>query len=67
MDKEKAKQFSERMDSSFEGIGNRNWHGNGKVIIVSSYKDSPAEKAGLKPKDQIIKVDGESVEGIGFG
>ena len=64
MDKETAKQFSETLDSSFEGIGTEIGMENGKVIIVSPYKDSPAEKAGLKPKDQIIKVDGESVEGL---
>ena len=64
MDKETAKQFSETLDSSFEGIGTEIGMEDGKIIIVSPYKDSPAEKAGLKPKDQIIKVDGESVEGL---
>ena len=64
MDKETAKQFNETLDSSFEGIGTEIGMEDGKVIIVSPYKDSPAEKAGLKPKDQILKVNGESVEGL---
>lgn len=64
MNKEMAEQFNEALDSSFEGIGTEIGVEDGKVIIVSPYKDSPAEKAGLKPKDQIIKVDEKSVEGL---
>lgn len=33
-----------------------------KFIIISVTKDSPAEKAGLKAGDQIIKVDGKTYE-----
>ncbi|TCN26766.1 S41 family peptidase [Mesobacillus foraminis] len=64
MDKKTAKQFSETLESSFEGIGAEVSMIDNKVIIVSPFKDSPAEKAGLKPNDQILKVDGESVEGL---
>ena len=64
MDKDTAKQFNETLDSTFEGIGTEIGMEDGNIIIVSPYKDSPAEKAGLKPKDQIIRVDGESVEGL---
>ena len=64
MDKEMAEQFNEVLDSSFEGIGTEIGMEDGKIIIVSPYKDSPAEKAGLKPKDEILKVDGESVKGL---
>ncbi|PLS17919.1 peptidase S41 [Bacillus sp. M6-12] len=63
MNKETAKQFEETLDSSFEGIGTEIGIEEGKIIIISPYKNSPAEKAGLKPKDQILKVNGESVEG----
>lgn len=66
MDKEMAEQFNETLDSSFEGIGTEIGVEQGKIIIVSPYKNSPAEKAGLKPKDEIVKVDGESVEGLGL-
>lgn len=64
MDKNATQQFNESLDSSFEGIGTEIGVEDSKVIIVSPYKDSPAEKAGLKPKDQIISVDGENVEGL---
>ena len=64
MDKEMAEQFNEVLDSSFGGIGTEIGMEDGKIIIVSPYKDSPAEKAGLKPKDEFLKVDGESVKGL---
>lgn len=64
MNKETAKQFSQTLDSKFEGIGAEVSMVDSKVIIVSPFKDSPAEKAGLKPNDQILKVDGESLDGV---
>ncbi|MCQ6275717.1 peptidoglycan-binding protein [Bacillus sp. V3B] len=64
MDKETAKQFSQALDSAFEGIGAEVSMVDGKIVIVAPFKDSPAEKAGIKPYDQILKVDGESVEGL---
>ncbi|MED3561602.1 S41 family peptidase [Bacillus xiapuensis] len=64
MDKETAKQFSQTLDSSFEGIGAEVGMEDGKIVIVSPFKNSPAEKAGLKPKDQILKIDGKSVQGL---
>jgi carboxyl-terminal processing protease len=64
MDKETASQFTQSLDSSFEGIGAEVSMVDGKVTIVAPFKDSPAEKAGLKPNDQIIKIDGESIEGL---
>ncbi len=64
MDEETAAQFNESLESSFEGIGAEVSMMEGKVTIVAPFKDSPAEKSGLKPNDQIIKIDGESIEGL---
>jgi carboxyl-terminal processing protease len=64
MDKDTAKQFNDTLQSSFEGIGAEVSTVDGKIMIVSPFKNSPAEKAGLKPNDQILKVDGESIEGL---
>ncbi|CAM3977405.1 S41 family peptidase [Mesobacillus zeae] len=64
MNKETAKQFSDTLESTFEGIGAEVSKVDDKIVIVSPFKGSPAEKAGLKPNDQILKVDGHSVAGL---
>lgn len=64
MDKETSRQFTQTLESSFEGIGAEVGMVDGKIVIISPYKNSPAEKAGIKPNDQILKVDGMSVEGL---
>ncbi|MFD2629152.1 S41 family peptidase [Oceanobacillus kapialis] len=64
MDVETMAQFNEQIESSFEGIGAEVSMVNNMVTIVAPIKDSPAEKAGLRPNDQVLSVDGESVEGL---
>ncbi|MDQ0484752.1 carboxyl-terminal processing protease [Alkalihalobacillus hemicentroti] len=64
MDPKTAEQFSQSLGSSFEGIGAEVNMDDGRVTIVSPYKDSPAEKAGLRPNDKIMTIDGESTEGL---
>jgi carboxyl-terminal processing protease len=59
-----AKQFNNSLGSSFQGIGAEVTVMDGKLMIVAPYKNSPAEEAGLRPNDQILKVDGESVVGL---
>jgi len=64
MDIETMDEFNEQIESSFEGIGAEVSMVNDIVTIVSPIKDSPAEEAGLRPNDQVLQVDGESVEGL---
>ncbi|GAQ19224.1 carboxy-terminal processing protease CtpB precursor [Oceanobacillus picturae] len=64
MDVDTMAQFNEQIESSFEGIGAEVSMVNNMVTIVAPIKDSPAEKAGLRPNDQVLSVDGESVEGL---
>ncbi|SES70980.1 carboxyl-terminal processing protease [Salinibacillus kushneri] len=64
MDKETVEQFNHSIESSFEGIGAEVSMRDGHVTIVSPIKGSPAEDAGLQPKDQILEVDGESLDGF---
>nr|WP_232345520.1 S41 family peptidase [Paenactinomyces guangxiensis] len=64
MDPKQANQFKEDLQSSFTGIGAEVTMKNGRLTIVSPFKGSPAEKAGIRPEDQVIKVNGESLEGM---
>jgi carboxyl-terminal processing protease len=64
MDPETSKQFEQEVDSFFTGIGAEVSLDNGKVIVVAPIKGSPAEKAGLRSKDLILSVNGDSLEGL---
>ncbi|SDR86263.1 carboxyl-terminal processing protease [Gillisia sp. Hel1_33_143] len=45
----------------YQGIGATVKIKDGKFTIIETYKDYPADKAGLKPGDEIIKIGGFSV------
>ena len=47
----------------YGGIGSYIQERDGKVYISEPYEGSPAAKAGLKPGDRIVMIDGVSVEG----
>jgi len=56
-----AEQSRERMSGQFEGIGAYVEWKDGKLLIVSPIEESPAEKAGILPGDQVLKVDGKEL------
>lgn len=64
MNQGEAKSFNESISSSFEGIGAEIQEQDGKIMVVSPIKGSPAEKAGIKPNDIIESVNGKSIEGL---
>lgn len=61
---EEARQLNESISSSFEGIGAEIREQDGYIAVVSPIKNSPAERAGLLPKDKIVSVDGKSIQGM---
>ncbi len=48
----------------FEGIGAEVQTKNGHVVIVAPIDNSPAQRAGLKPGDIILKADGVNLDGL---
>ncbi|WP_438348885.1 S41 family peptidase [Paenibacillus sp. FA6] len=64
MGRETAQQFEESIEGSFSGIGAEVSLNNGNVTVVSPIKGSPAEKAGIRSKDVLLSVNGESLAGL---
>ena len=64
MNEEEASSFHQSISSSFQGIGAEIQEKDGHIMIVSPLRGSPAEKAGLKPNDLVMSVDGKSLQGM---
>lgn len=58
------KEFNEQLTGSFEGIGAELSKDQQSIVIVSPIAGFPAEKAGIKPKDVISKIDGQTAYDI---
>jgi len=61
---EMLKQERNLTRGSFEGIGAEVQMKNGQLVIVAPIDGSPAQKAGLKAGDIILKVDDQVVSGL---
>src|SRR5208282_1987349 len=62
-----AKSFRDmevQVRGEFGGLGIEVTQENGVVKVVSPIDDTPAAKAGLKPNDLIVAIDGEPVSGL---
>lgn len=60
---EVAERWRESLSGSFEGIGATLDVREDTPVIVATIEGSPAEQAGVRAGDRILKVDGESTEG----
>jgi carboxyl-terminal processing protease len=56
---EENKSFKSDIAGNFEGVGMEIAIKDGVLTVVSPVKNSPAEKAGVKAGDKIIKINGE--------
>ena len=61
---EMLKQERNLARGKFEGIGAEVQMKNGQLVIVAPIDGSPAQKAGLKPGNIILKVDDQDVSGL---
>ncbi len=56
-DPEDYKKFNQDITGSFSGIGAEIGVRNDQLVVIAPLKNSPAEHAGLMPKDKILKID----------
>jgi len=64
MDPDEYTQANMPLEGSYEGIGAWVDPDTEFLTIVSPMPNSPAEKAGLKPGDEVIAIDGEDMTGV---
>ena len=64
LDRERAPLERQDIQGFFEGIGAEVGLRDGAITILAPMPDTPAEKAGLKPGDVILEVNGEGIEGL---
>lgn len=62
---QEAEEFNKQLNGTFSGIGAEIGQDSDRnLIIVSPISGFPAEKAGLRPQDIIVEIDGTSAAGM---
>jgi len=59
-DPEENKKFNEEISGNFEGIGAELGVKNGILTVIAPLQGTPADQAGLRAGDKIIKIDGKA-------
>lgn len=59
-----SKKFEEDVTGNFGGIGAEIGIRNEQLVVIAPLEESPAARAGLKAKDQILEIDGMSTRDI---
>ena len=60
---EMVKEMKSTVDGEFEGVGIEIQSRGGHVVIVAPIDGSPAQRAGLRSRDIILKVSGQDITG----
>lgn len=55
--------FDEDLQGSYEGVGIEVYSDSENIIVLRVFEGSSAEKAGIKPGDKILSVDGKDLKG----
>ena len=63
-DPQQTQAFSQDIGGSFEGIGAELGVKNGTLTVVAPLAGSPAQKAGLKSGDEIVKINDQSTSNM---
>lgn len=62
--KDEAEKFTDALEGAFTGIGAELRVDKGAIVVEAAFRGSPAEKAGLQPRDILLSVNGESLQGL---
>lgn len=61
-----SKEFLTNLNGIYEGIGVEIDFIEDKLVVVSPIEGSPALLAGIKPRDEILTINGQSTAGMGL-
>jgi carboxyl-terminal processing protease len=63
-DAEEYKALQARLDGTYGGIGAVVTIDDGQLTVIAPIVGTPAERGGIKPRDKILEIDGESTVGL---
>ena len=66
LSKEEMEELNEQLEGEFEGIGISFNILKDTIYIIRAISGGPSERVGIMAGDRIVKVDGETVAGIGI-
>ena len=67
IDKERFAEMTQELSGDYVGIGVEVFVDEDNLLtVIAPFDDSPASKAGVKPGDKIVKVDGKDVSGKNY-
>ncbi|GHV26614.1 carboxyl-terminal processing protease [Synergistales bacterium] len=61
---EQLNEENMEMEGEYGGLGMYVGQRDGKILVISPIEDTPAEKAGVKPLDEIVKVNDTVILGM---
>lgn len=64
--KEEVKEMNEPLEGNFEGIGVQFNIMDDTILVISTIPGGPSERLGIKAGDRIIKIDDDTVAGVGI-
>ena len=64
--KEEVKEMNEPLEGNFEGIGVQFNIMDDTILVVNTIPGGPSEKLGIRTGDRIIKIDDDTVAGVGI-
>lgn len=66
MTNEQSENFKEDLNGSFDGIGIEVTPKDGYLVVIAPLDGLPAQKAGIRSKDMILKIDGAEVNQMNY-